>query len=59
MASGFAESALDFPGEMLEDVRRYNHALANLVSRRKSSIEAEGIFFASKTAWKCALLQQP
>jgi hypothetical protein len=58
MAFGFAGNALDLSHEKLEDIRRYNHALENLVARRKASIEADGIFFASKTAWKCALLQQ-
>lgn len=55
---GFAEHSLDLANEKWEDVQRYNHALQALLSRRKDTVKAEGIFFASKAAWKCALLQQ-
>jgi len=58
MSVGFVESALDLTIEKWSDVERFNLSLESLLRRRKSDIEAEGPLFASKTAWKCALLQQ-
>jgi hypothetical protein len=58
MVTGFLQEALDLNVEKWSDVERFNSSLALLLSRRKPLIEAEGMFFASKTAWKCALLQQ-
>jgi hypothetical protein len=58
MATGFLQESLDLNVEKWPDVQRYNLSFISLLSRRKPVLAAEGLFFASKTAWKCALLQQ-
>jgi hypothetical protein len=55
---GFLEDSIDKSIESWPDVQRYNECLARLMERRKTSVKAEGVFGKSKTAWKCAVLQQ-
>src|SRR5260370_12164082 len=58
MASGFEKSAIDLTDEKWEDVERFNACLERLLSRRKREIVVCGPLTESKTAWKCAILQQ-
>jgi hypothetical protein len=58
MASGFEKSAIDLTNETWEEVERFNACLERLLSRRKSEIVVSGPLTESKTAWKCAVLQQ-
>jgi hypothetical protein len=58
MASGFEKSAIDLTNERWEDVECFNACLERLLSRRKSEIDVRGPLIESKTAWKCAVLQQ-
>jgi hypothetical protein len=55
---GFLEESIDKSIESWPDVQSYNECLARLMERRKQSVKAEGVFTKSKTAWKCAVLQQ-
>jgi hypothetical protein len=55
--AGFIRSALD-PAEDWEKVEKYNAGLDQLIARRKSEVAVVGPFVESKTAWKCAVLQQ-
>ena len=56
MASGFEKSAID--DDEWDDVERYNTCLERLLSRRKNEVVVSGPLTESKTAWKCAILQQ-
>jgi hypothetical protein len=58
MTIGLAKSSVDCTQEKWEDVQRYNEILERLMRRRKSEISVSGPFVHSKTAWKCAVLQQ-
>src|SRR5216684_2728835 len=58
MAYGFEKSAIDETNEKWDDVERFNACLERLSSRRKSEIVVCGPLTESKTAWKCAVLQQ-
>src|SRR3977135_1515628 len=58
MAPGFEKSAIDQNIENWEDVDRFNSCLERLLLRRKSEIVVCGPLTESKTAWKCAILQQ-
>ena len=55
--AGFIRSALD-PAEDWEKVEKYNAGLNQLIARRKSEVAVVGPLVESKTAWKCAILQQ-
>jgi hypothetical protein len=55
---GFSEESIDKSVESWPDIQRYNECLARLIGRRKPAVKAEGAFATSKTAWKCAVLQQ-
>jgi hypothetical protein len=55
---GFRADALDLSSEHWEDIERYNSSLERLVNRRKPAVVVEGPLVKSKTAWKCAVLQQ-
>jgi hypothetical protein len=56
--SGFEKSALDLTRESWDAVEGYNSCLERLLARRKSEIPVTGPLVESKTAWKCAMLQQ-
>jgi hypothetical protein len=56
--TGFRTDALDLSSERWENIERYNSCLGRLVNRRKSAVVVEGPLVKSKTAWKCAVLQQ-
>jgi hypothetical protein len=58
MASGFEKSAIDLTSEDWANVERYNACLERLIKRRKPEVTATGDLLESKTAWKCATLQQ-
>jgi hypothetical protein len=58
MPIGFSREFLDLNEEKWEDVERYNETLERLIGRRKNAITVQGFFVHSKTAWKCAVLQQ-
>lgn len=58
MPVGFVQSSLDLSEEKWSDVERYNETLRRLIDRRTNEITVIGIFAQSKTAWKCAVLQQ-
>jgi hypothetical protein len=55
---GFTKSNVDLSAEKWEDVERYNATLGRLINRRKGEVLASGPFATSKTAGKCAVLQQ-
>jgi methyl-accepting chemotaxis protein len=55
--AGFNKAAID-ESEDWSQVERYNVCLGRLLERRKSEIVVEGPLLQSKTAWKCAVLQQ-
>jgi len=55
---GFHASAIDQTNERWEDVERFNACLERLLKRRKSEVVVSGPLTESKTAWKCAVLQQ-
>jgi hypothetical protein len=55
---GFEASAIDHTIEKWEDVERFNACLRRLMNRRKSEVAVSGPLVESKTAWKCAVLQQ-
>jgi hypothetical protein len=56
--AGFKTDALDLSSEKREDIERYNACLDRLICRRKPAVVVEGLLVKSKTAWKCAVLQQ-
>ena len=58
MPIGFAKCSIDLNEKKWKDVERFNATLETLISRRKSEIAVTGPFVHSKTAWKCAILQQ-
>jgi hypothetical protein len=58
MPCGFEKSAVDLTNESWADVERYNLCLERLLNRRQSEIIVCGPLVESKTAWKCAVLQQ-
>jgi hypothetical protein len=55
---GFEASAIDLTNEKWEKVERFNACLERLLNRRKSEVVVSGPLTESKTAWKCAVLQQ-
>ena len=55
---GFHASAIDQTNERWEDVERFNACLERLLKRRKSEVVVSAPLTESKTAWKCAVLQQ-
>lgn len=52
------KTAIDHAIEKWDDVERFNSCLMQLAARRRAEIEVEGPLTESKTAWKCAVLQQ-
>jgi hypothetical protein len=56
--SGFARWAIDSAIEDWPSVQRCNECLQRLVARRLTEVTATGAAETSKTAWKCAVLQQ-
>jgi hypothetical protein len=58
MAPGFEKAAIDLTSENWEEVEEFNACLERLLGRRKSEIIVSGPLTESKTAWKCAVLQQ-
>jgi hypothetical protein len=58
MAIGFAQTAIELTAEKWEAVEKYNAGLERLLARRKSEVTVTGPLIESKTAWKCAVLQQ-
>jgi hypothetical protein len=58
MAIGFEKSAIDQTNEKWEAVEGFNACLERLSNRRKSEVIVCGSLTESKTAWKCAVLQQ-
>lgn len=58
MTVGFDKSGIDLTIEDWAKVERYNGCLERLLKRRRSEVTATGDLLESKTAWKCALLQQ-
>jgi hypothetical protein len=58
MTLGFEKSAIDLNIEDWAKVEKYNECLDRLVKRRQPEVTATGYLLESKTAWKCALLQQ-
>jgi hypothetical protein len=58
MPCGFEKSSLDLTNENWAAIERYNLCLERLLNRRKSEIIVCGPLVKSKTAWKCATLQQ-
>lgn len=54
--TGFEKSAVD--DERWKAVERYNACLERLLIRRKGEVVVCGPLTESKTAWKCAVLQQ-
>jgi hypothetical protein len=55
---GFIKDAINLSIEKWENVERFNDCLARLVARRRKEITVTGPLVRSKTAWKCAVLQQ-
>ncbi len=55
---GFSKTALDLSEEKWDNVERFNACLERLRNRRKTEIAVDGPLVESKTAWKCAVLQQ-
>ena len=55
---GFSKTALDLTIENWVDVERYNGFLERLLVRRKRAVTVVGCLRESKTAWKCAVMQQ-
>jgi hypothetical protein len=58
LSIGFSKDALDLSEERWENVERFNACLERLRNRRKSEVAVAGPLVESKTAWKCAVLQQ-
>jgi hypothetical protein len=56
--AGFARESLDLTNDNWSDIERYNESLERLIARRKSEVLVTGPLVESKTAWKCAVLQQ-
>jgi methyl-accepting chemotaxis protein len=55
---GFTKKAIDLTIDDWERVERYNKCLEQLLKRRVLEVTATGNCLESKTAWKCAVLQQ-
>jgi hypothetical protein len=55
---GFAKEAIDLTSEDWWKIEQHNECLERLLKLRKPEITVEGPLVESKTAWKCAVLQQ-
>jgi len=55
---GFTKKAIDLTIDDWREIERYNKCLERLLKRRLPEVTATGHRLESKTAWKCAVLQQ-
>jgi hypothetical protein len=58
MMLGFEKRAIDLTIEDWTKIEKYNECLEQMIKRRKPEVTATGDLLESKTAWKCAVLQQ-